>query len=205
MLSHSKIALASIGVLVIIMLFSAFQIQPGLGLDNSSLVIREGNLTKVTNLRIAPGETYSYSYKVGNESTNLTYSLSAGFGCTAISMLESQARICINEYGNDRSGLNSTYSEPVIITKPWMLAVRENWRWNVSSVLVFQGFEKPVEDVSFSTVRKEYYRGREAYVVKLSSSLGSEIWDWVDADKRVVLREIGPGYELVLVDGLQME
>ena len=93
----------------------------------------------------------------------------------------------------------------MMMFKPWMLATEDHWTWNVSSYIVFEGFEKQVESVNYSVVRKEYYKGREAFVVRIRSSLGQEVWDWVDADKRVLLREIGPGYELELVEGLKFE
>jgi len=201
-LSHSRIALLAIGLLIAIMAFSAYRIEPGLGLENNSLVLFEEKITKNKALAIAPGESYTYTYIVGNESVNATYLIEEGGGCTIINLQGTQASVCVDEAGNDRSGQNSTYPLPVMMFKPWMLAVDEYWKWNVSSHIVFEGFEKSVEAVRYSVVRKEYYKDRESFVVRINSSLGEEVWNWVDADKRILLREIGPGYELVLVEGL---
>lgn len=204
-LSNGKIALISIGVLVAVMLFSAYRIEPNLGIENNSLVIFEDKIVKKQALSVLPGESYTYSYKAFNDSTNATYDIEDGGSCTILSFQGTGASICIDRYGNEKSQQNSTYPVPIIMFKPWMLAVDYPWRWNVSSHLTFEGFERSVESVTYETKRRELYKGRDAFVVKISSSLGQEVWDWVDADKRVLLREVGPDYELELVSGLPMD
>jgi hypothetical protein len=202
-LSPGMLALITLLVLVGIMAYSAETLKPQL--ENPTFITEEGKLAKLTALQIVPGESYTYAYSVGNESINLTYMVMGGNDCTVISLSQSSASVCLDSSANDASGQNSSYSVPAIIMiKPWMLAVDEGWKWNVSSHLVFDDFKKHITDTGYATVRKEYYKGREAYVVRVSSSEGDLVWDWIDSEKRILLREMGPGYEVELIEGLPL-
>lgn len=203
-LSQAKVALIALAVLIAVMAFSMATLKPQL--DNPVFLIKEGRIAKNTDLRISSGESYSYVYTAGNGSANLSYAVIGGPGCTIISLADTSAMVCLDSRGNDNSGQNSSYSVPaMILTKPWMLAVGDGWRWNVSTYLVFDTMEKHISDVNYTTIRKEYYKGREAYVVEISSSDSEPIVDWVDSEKRILLREDGPGYEIELVDGLPLD
>jgi len=203
-LSQAKVALIALAVLVAVMVFSMLTLKPQL--DNPVFLIKEGKLAKNTDLHIASGESYTYVYTAGNGSANLTYAVIGGPGCTIISLAGTSAMICLDSRGNDNSGQNSSYSVPaLILTKPWMLAVGDGWRWNVSTYLVFDKMEKHISDVNYTAIRREYYKGREAYVIKIAPSDSEPIIDWVDSEKRILLREDGPGYEIELVDGLPLE
>jgi hypothetical protein len=201
--SQLQIALVAILVLAFLMFISARQLQPQIA--NPTFTIREAGLIKSVPLGISPGESYTYEYGVENGSVNLSYVVMGGSGCTMVSSVEGQVSVCLDKNGNDQTGQNTSYDVPaIILTTPWMLAVGDGWHWNVSSYLIFQDYAKLISDTNYSVVRKEYYRGREAYVVKIVSSEegGGTIMDWVDAEKRVLLKEAGLGYEVDLVAGL---
>jgi len=207
-LSQTKIAAIALLVLIVVMFLSSTTFKPYL--EKPVFLNKEGRLAKNTILQITPGESYTYAYSMVNESMNLTYVVLAGGNCTIIAVLGGQGSpsVCIDAAGNDKTGQNSTYAVPaVILTKPWMLAVSEGWQWNVSSYLTFDSIVNHLGDTNYTVVRKEYYKGREAYVVKLASSEegSADIWDWVDSEKRVLLREVSSGYEVELVSGLQFD
>lgn len=203
-LSGTAIAAIAIAVFVGIMLISANELKPQL--DNPTFIIKEGELNKTTKLKISSGERYSYVYKFRNASANMTYIVVDGGPCTIIQMLQGDVYVCVDKFGNDKAGQNSTFSTPaIVLLKPWMLAVDENWEWKVSSYMVFDSIKKHVKDMNYTTVRKEYYKGREVYVVRMSDSDGDEVWTWVDAEKRIMLREFSTSYEIILVSGLKLE
>jgi hypothetical protein len=64
----------------------------------------------------------------------------------------------------------------------------------------YNGAEEHISDISYRVVRMENYSGRESYVVEIKSGSGPAEYDWVDADKRVLLRVKGEGYEVVLAN-----
>jgi hypothetical protein len=202
--SQSKMIIIAMAVLIAVMIFSMYTLKPQL--DNPVFLVKEGSLMKNTLLRISPGESYSYVYTAGNASANLTYDVLEGPGCTLVSLSDTSASICLDRAGDDKNGSNASYSVPAMIfSKPWMLAVEDGWHWNVSSYLVFDKMVKHISDVNYTAVRREYYKGRESYVVQISPSDSEPIIDWVDSDKRILLKETGPDYEVDLVSGLPLE
>lgn len=203
-LSGTAIVMISLLIFLGIMLFSALELKPQF--DHSKLIVEEGQLSKNTRLKIGSGERYAYTYNFRNTSFNMTYAIVDGGVCTFIQLLESNDYTCIDEFGNDKEGLNSSYSMPsIVLLKPWMLAVEENWRWDVTSYLVFGDLKKKGKTLDYEFMRKEIYKGREAYVIRMSDSEGDEVWYWVDAEKRIMLRELGPNYEMELISGLSMQ
>ena len=44
----------------------------------------------------------------------------------------------------------------------------------------------------------ERYNGRKTFVVKTNSTEGNYEYLWIDAEKRVVVRMMGEGYEVIL-------
>jgi hypothetical protein len=199
--SGTALALISLGIFLMIMIFSGFLFKPSP--ENSGFLIREGPLNKTVSLQLSPGESYYYNYTVGNESANLTYAVIAGYNCTAIMLIESQEAICLNEEGNDRTKMNSSFNTTrMILFKPWMLALDEDWSWNLTTYTRIDTYEKLLDSTNYSVARTETYKGRESFVVRMSGEEGDYVWQWIDKDKRILLREIGPGYEVELVKGL---
>ncbi len=200
---QAQMAVIALAVFAAIVLVGAQTLKPQL--DNPKFVAKEAPLFKNTNLVIAPGESYSYEYRVWNESANLSYLVLGGNNCTVIRLIDGQGAVCVDRWGNDASGQNASYSVPVIVLmRPWMLAVTDSWRWNVSNYISFGSLSQHVVDTNYTTIRTEYYRGRRAYVVKVESSDGDTAVDWVDAEKRILLREAGADYEIVLTGGLPL-
>jgi len=203
-ISQATVALIALVILAAVMVFSMVTLKPQL--DNPVFLIRESGLVKNTGLRIASGESYSYVYSAGNGSANLTYDVMGASGCTLVSLSGTSAAVCLDAMGNDLTRQNSSYSVPaVILTKPWMLALRDGWRWNVSTYLLFDKMEKHLSDVNYTVIRKEYCQGRQAYVVRISQSDNDPVVDWVDSDKRILLREVGTDYEVNLTGGLPLD
>jgi hypothetical protein len=193
-------------VLAAMVFFAALSFTPHL--NNARMVAIEAPLVKNARLGVSPGDVYTYSYAMGNESDNISYLVGQGPGCTVVKLAGGQANssVCLDARGNDATMQNSTYAVPVILlTRPWMLAVRDGWRWNVSDYMVFDTWPMRLVDTNYTVVRKEDYRGREAYVVRVESSEGNLAMDWVDAEKRILLREAGQGYEITLVNGLPLD
>jgi hypothetical protein len=200
-ISGTALALISLGIFIVIMLFSGLIFKPSL--DNSGFSIRESELNKTVDLQLIPGDSYYYTYKVGNESANLTYAVMNGPNCTMIILVESQEAICLNKQGNDRTKMNSTFNATgMILFKPWMLALKEGWSWNITTYARIDTYEKLLESTYYSVVRIEEYKGRQVYVVRMSGEEGDFVWQWIDSEKRILVREIGPSYEVELVKGL---
>jgi len=200
-ISGTSLGILSLGLFLLIMLASASIFKPQI--DSTTFRIKEGELNKSKELQLKGGESYYYTYKVGNESANLTFAVINGQNCTMLFLVESQEGVCLDSYGNDRTGLNSSFNTTgMIIFKPWMLAIDEGWAWNVSTYTTIDTYEKLFETTDFSFVRREQYKGRDAYVVRMSGSEGDYVWQWIDAEKRILLREIGPTYEVELVKGV---
>lgn len=191
---------------MLILALAAWWLSPQL--ESGQIRYQEEPLAKEP-LRLKPGEYYQYLY-AGNASgilfnSTLTYSV-IGFGnCTGLLLEEAENRtpICLDRYGNDAGGNNVSLSPPVFyVFRPWMLAVADGWRWNVSGYLDFPGQRLDILDARFTTIGKEPFLGREAYRVQaryLSSNLTQEVTYWVDARKRILLKEESEGYSIELI------
>ncbi|MBI5046835.1 hypothetical protein HZC07_03835 [Candidatus Micrarchaeota archaeon] len=184
----------AVGILIAIMLFAGFFVKPP-----AVLKYTEEPLVKNTQLQIKPGETYVYQYMYNNSSANISYQVLDGGDCTIIRMVESVniSAICIDSGGVDRTGSNMTFANPsMILFKPWMLAVKEGWNWNVSVYMDFNDSKTYIATVYYMTVRTENYNGRKTFVVEERTGSDSQ-YDWIDAEKRVLLRIVGKGYEII--------
>ena len=195
------IALAAIFcVIVMIILGSAFFRSL---FDNPKVVIDEAPLKKNKDFMLNSGEQYSYSYILENDSVNMTYVILQGDGCMIIKLMEAKnsSGVCVDRAGMDQSGSNATYEDPsILLFKPWMLALDDDWRWNNSMYISYNGARNHIQNTYYRVVRKENYSGHESYVVEIKSDEGPAEYDWIDAEKRIVLRVIGQGYEVVLSD-----
>jgi hypothetical protein len=99
------------------------------------------------------------------------------------------------------AGYNSTFQNPsILLFKPWMLALREGWTWKSSMYLSFDGALSHVSDTNYRVIRSESYENRTAFVVELKSEDNYSEYQWVDAEKRVLLKSMGEGYEVKKVD-----
>lgn len=204
--SSKTVAIATIAVLIGIMLYSGLTYQSKF--ENSNITFKETPLAKNKELQLMAGEEYRYSYLLNNTEINVTYAVMSGDGCTVIRLMESvtPSWVCIDEWGVDESGSNSTFLNPAILPfRPWMLALHETWRWNNSMYMSFDDTAQHISDNHYKVIRTENYRGRMSYVVRIKSSDGPAEYQWIDMEKRVLLRILGEGYEVVLVEGLPLD
>lgn len=195
----SDIGIITFLVLLGIMIFSGLFLREQF--ENPEVVFLEEPLEKNTNLQIMPGETYKYSYLMNNSTANITYRAVSWGGCTKIYIVESlnNTNVCLDEWGMDETGSNSTFQSPAfLLFKPWMLALEDNWRWNNSMYLRYGDITHHVSDNYYRVLRKENYSGRMTYVVEINSTTGALEYQWVDAEKRVLVRVLGEGYEVEL-------
>lgn len=177
----------------------------GSGLENPRIAFREAPLIKNAGFQLQPGEQYVYAYLLNGTSANITYAVYPGQGCTYIVTVENVngTPVCVGPDGTDSGGYNTTLSDPaVLIFKPWMLALENGWSWNSSMYLVFNGGDKHVSDTYYRVVRNDTYMNRSVFIVEVKSSGGPSDYEWIDAQKRILLRETGAGYEVRLIGGL---
>lgn len=199
------VAIVALAVLLVVMIFAGSNTQPFL--ETARTTISEEPLEKNSMLMLRSGESYVYEYRMQNSTFNMTFNVRDAGQCTVIGIAEAAgSQSCVDEWGNDPTGANTTLANPMmIIFKPWMLAVEDGWSWGATMRMNYEDYEKDVMETRYSVVRTETFGGRRAYVVKISAGEGTDTFLWVDAVKRILLREMGQGYEVVLVSGLQPE
>ena len=145
----------------------------------------------------------SYKALKSNQTINITYIVIQDTDCTRIFIDESvnNTNICVDEWGVDKTGSNATFKDPsFLLFKPWMLALHDSWSWNNSMYMGLGDMDSHIADNSLRVMRIEEYMNRTAYVVELSTSTGSKEYQWVDAEKRIMLKSLGQGYQVELVD-----
>ena len=204
-MSSRTVAIATIVILIGIMLFSSFIYMPQF--EDPNITFKEAPLVKNKEQQLLPGEDYRYAYLLNNTEINVTYAVMDGDGCTAIYLMESAelSGVCIDEWGVDPSGSNATFTNPAILLfKPWMLALHETWRWNNSMYMSFDETSQHIVDTDYRVMRTENYRGRMSFVVKINATTGPPEYQWIDMEKRVLLRVLGEDYEVRLVEGLPL-
>jgi hypothetical protein len=195
------VGLAALAALIIIIMAGSALFRSTL--ENPRLFFVEPPIQKNSELKLTPGEQYRYSYLLNNTPVNLTYIILADSGCTRVRVLENlnDSGVCLDRWGNDESGFNSTYENPsILLFKPWMLALEEGWRWNSTMYVQYSGGRQYVTDTYYRVVRLENYSGRESFIVEIKSKEGDIEYYWIDAEKRVLLKIEGKGYLVELVD-----
>ncbi len=195
------ILVLTVAIMVALLAIGAFLMSPALG--NPTVVYIEAPLHKNTYFQPVPGETYVYTVTMGNSTTNATYEIVPGDGCTGIRLMESvnMSGACVDRFGMDKSGFNTTVGNPpLIMFQPWMLALQDDWTWNSTTYLSFNGGLEEVSQNTYRVMRLEDYNGTQAYVVELRSDNESPDYEWVDAQKRILLKMTGDGYNIDLVE-----
>jgi hypothetical protein len=193
------LAAAAIIVLAIFIVAGVFLLRPAF--ENPALVVDEAPLYKNSYLKLSPGEAYVYTLDMNGSSAKATYLVGEGENCTFIRMMEAanHTGACLDRLGMDKRGFNSSLEEPsILMFQPWMLALKEGWRWNSTTYFSFQGKLKRIGYNSYRVIRMENYTDRSAFVVELISDDGPPEYEWIDAEKRILLRMSGDGYEIKL-------
>ncbi len=201
-ISVKNVTLMTIVVLALMMLISGLTFNTNF--EEPKVFFKEEPIQKNTKLQIQHGDEYVYSYIMNNnQSINITYVVIKESNCTRIFIDESvnNTNICVDEWGVDDTGSNATFKDPsFLLFKPWMLALHDAWKWNNSMYMKLGDMESHIADNSLRVMRTEEYMNRTAYVVELSTSTGSKEYQWVDAEKRIMLKNLGEGYQVELVD-----
>jgi hypothetical protein len=200
-ISAKNITLMTILVLAFLMLVSGLTFNNRF--EEPKVVFTEAPIEKNTMLQIKAGEEYRYSYLMENNQTiNITYVVTSSTNCTRIFIDESvnNTNICVNEWGVDETGSNVTFRDPsFLLFKPWMLALHNTWKWNNSMYIRFDDTGSHITDNYLRVIRTEEFMNRTAFVVEIKSSSGAKEYQWVDSEKRIMLKSIGEGYQVELV------
>ncbi len=195
-----KIVAATILIVAAMLVVSFVLYKPRL--DNSKVIFIEEKLEKNTQFQLKDGEEYHYNYMIDNGSAGITYVILPGENCTRIHVLENKnlSEVCVNEWGVDGSGSNSSFENPAIfLFKPWMLALKEGWKWNNSMMISFDGVMKKISETSYRVIRIENYQNRSSFLVEIKSD-GYTEYEWIDVEKRIILGSKGETYEIKLTD-----
>jgi len=205
-MSGKTIAIATIVILIAMAAFSNIIFKPQL--ENPDVEIKEAPLHKNTEFQLAAGEVYVYAYLMNRTQINITYEVLKGPNCTLIRLIENRdyADTCVDRYGMDSTGLNSAFENPsVLFFKPWMLALDDNWRWNTTMYLNFDSTYHNIGKTDYRVMRTENYRGRNAFVVEILSETGPVEYEWIDSEKRIILKTVGEGYSMEMIEGLELD
>ncbi|MFH1785325.1 MAG: hypothetical protein ABH842_02765 [Candidatus Micrarchaeota archaeon] len=199
-MKFSNETIATVVIIILLVLLGSFLYTPLF--ENPGMIFKEAPLIKNKELQLLPGEIYVYAYVFNGTQINMTYSVSDGGNCTRIRVLESVnlSQTCLDKWGMDTQRYNATLeNQQIIFFKPWMLALKDGWKWKNAMYIDYNGAPYPVSTSEYRVMRLEEYMNRSVFVVEIKSDGGVE-YDWVDADKRIILKMIGPGYEINLVN-----
>jgi len=192
--------LFSFGIFLLLMIVGYFVYGDQL-YSKKAIIINENPISKVSGVTFSPGEVYTYSIEQinGSESisTTISYLIDYGENCIIISS-EEGGNSCINMNGNDEEGSNLTLESGVFFFKPWMLAVKEGWKWRVEWKTIFT--DEILDWVEFETIGSEKIFGRDSYKVHVKFSYG-ESTKWIDKKKRVLLKDTGVNYVIEIING----
>ncbi|VVB57531.1 Uncharacterised protein [uncultured archaeon] len=128
--------------------------------------------------------------------------------------------VCLGWDGVERSSANqrlgsnlsfSSLSWPYF--QPWMLALREDWRWSARTRMRVQPFNLTyAQDIALRTLNRSSFAGRDAFWVEVSYPPSAEPWSAgnasatppvrlaIDAQRRVLLYSESEGVRVSLVD-----
>lgn len=162
--------------------------------------VRGAPLSKNTNLQLLPGERYSYEISSPNGKQLLYYSVSSSPACNGTLVTESDGQasrgLCLASNGNpaNESISQENYSSSngsMLLFSPWMLAVSENFSWQVDTVFS-AGTAQVTFPTYFSSQGKKTVAGRDAFAIGIWGGIpiGNESTVstfYVDSQKRVLL------------------
>lgn len=199
MLKEWKYGIAAVLILFLLLIASILIYKPSF--DQQELVLHEQPIKKIKQFALKAGEEYTYMYKIGSNTTNITYRMLQGPGCIFIDIVEAEeVPLCVDAWGNDANASNITLAAPFLTPfRPWMLAVDDGWSWSAWGEVSVGGHTIRVSEINFSVLWKEKIYGRDAYKVVMYEN-GGQTFIWVDDEQRILLREIGPAYEVALVN-----
>lgn len=158
----------------------------------------EDPLYKNKELNFDSKQSLFYVYTSQNLSTNMTYEIQAMQGCIWMNRPGYPALSCIGKDGTDETGSNITLADnSLFFFKPWMLAVDGGWEWHVEGCFEINGERECGFGIDFRTIRVDFVDGKLNYVVKIDYG-SSTIYQWIEEERRIVTKELGPDYVIVL-------
>ena len=158
----------------------------------------EDPLYKNKELGFDSKETLFYVYTTQNLSTNMTYEIQTRQGCVWMNREGYPALSCIGRYGTDETGSNITLSDnSLFFFKPWMLAVDDRWEWHVDGCFEINGEQDCSFGIDYKVIRVDFIDGKLNYVVKIDYG-SSTVYQWIEEERRIVTKEMGPDYVIVL-------
>ncbi len=186
-------------VFLVALFSSSWFIAPKI--QNSTLIIVEGPLQKNSQLHFQNGDIYEYVYKSGNSSANVTFLVTDHYSCMMLNSIDdaSGPGSCIDRtLGTDRAMQNSSLEDAtLLIYRPWMLALRDGWTWNVSVYMTMDGYPTKVSEIDYRVMRRDVYQGRPIFVVQMVGD-GLHQITYVDEERRVLVYMEGDGFEISL-------
>jgi len=189
-----------IGLLIFFILVIAgilfIKIEPPVVGDKMTYV--EDPLYKNKELNFDSRQILLYVYMTQNVSANMTYEIETRQGCTWMNREDYPAYSCLGKDGTDETGSNLTLADnSLFFFKPWMLAVGDRWKWHVEGCFEINGEQDCSFDVDFKTIRIDFVDGKKNYVVRINYG-SSTIYQWIEEERRIITKEMGPDYVIVL-------
>ncbi|MEK6981352.1 MAG: hypothetical protein AABX38_00340 [Candidatus Micrarchaeota archaeon] len=193
-------------IVFVLMISASVYLFPAQKIVQSNSV-REAPLVKNTKFALLDGERYVYLYNVSasNNSFIILYNIKKGINCTAIEIQGTLNRTfaCVDQFGNDRTYNNYTLKDQFFyVFAPWMLAIDNTWNWSVESEYSLAMGSVITNRIDLISEGNDTTLGRSAYRIRLELGQGKTrqtFYRWIDQEKRVLLRETGPGYKIDLV------
>lgn len=172
----------------------------------------EAPLSKNAVLALLPGESYSYEVKDGQNSEIVRYGVSQSSDCAGKVVSETSGvgsnSFCISQLGNLIS--NGTILQTnaglggisILLFSPWMLAVSDDFSWNVETRVNAGGMDVSIP-TSFRSQGKKTIAGREAYEILVQNELAGKSMSstfFVDSEKRVLLSAVFGNVTVTLIN-----
>lgn len=197
----SRETIASVVILILLVIIANWIYGPMI--QNPGIAYSEEPLEKNEKLQILPGEIYVYAYKMNDSEVNATYYVFEGKGCTRIRFMESVniSETCLDEFGMDGPNNASLNNSQIVFFKPWMLALEEGWTWNSKVYINYSGNLHEIASLDYRVVRMDEYANRTAFVVEIKSGNQTE-YEWIDSEKRIMLKILGQDYEVNIKSGI---
>ena len=158
-------------------------------------IIMEGPLAKNSQLALLPGENYVYEISAGGSQARLSYEVRSSSECPGTLVVESseeglQNSACINRQGNlegDPFQLNSSLgNKSLLLFSPWMLAVSEDFSWQVQNT-ISTGSANIDMPLNFRSFGAKEVAGRRAYEISVRSDFTPQLKYLVDSEKRILI------------------
>ncbi|MEM4359071.1 MAG: hypothetical protein QXT45_00900 [Candidatus Bilamarchaeaceae archaeon] len=185
-------------VFIAIILVGIFFIKIEPPSAGGNIVYLEDRLEKNRNISFNDGDVFYYVFNSSNFSTDFEFVVDTRQDCTNLYAKDSSGFSCVKEDGTDLSGSNLTLADRnIFFFRPWMLALNDNWKWAARGCFEINKNLSCDIVVSFKVIRTEFENGKKQYVVRAVYG-STEVYYWVEDERRILSKEIGPGYTITI-------